>query len=163
MEYENGHAERYPYALVVRSATDGSIVHREEVPEKSPPISTDWPMAFDPLGRCLVYPEQKRICAWPLESASTVRVFQYAQRATCRGVAFHPSGQWLAAAGDDGLVKFFDTASWKLARTFDWGIGQLRAVCFSADGTHSATIGTGRKRASSTRTRSKIVVWDVDL
>jgi WD40 repeat protein len=154
-------------SLVVRSVADGSIVEREEVPNKNrpnPPLYLIWATAFDPLGRCFAYPGKKTVCVWPLGvEGSGLRVFKYAERAACRAVAFHPSGQWLAAVGDDAQVKVYDTASWELARTFDWGIGPLWAVCFSADGTRAAVIGPGRKRASGKRTESKIVVWDVDL
>jgi WD40 repeat protein len=69
------------------------------------------------------------------------------------GVAFHPSGQYLAAANNDGTVKLYDATSWKVARTFTWDIGRVRSVAFSPDGTLAAAGSDS----------GKVVVWDVDL
>jgi WD40 repeat protein len=68
-------------------------------------------------------------------------------------IAFHPSGQYLAATSNDTTVKLYDTATWQLARTFTWNVGRLRSVAFSPDGTRAAV-------GSDT---GKVVVWDVDL
>ncbi|MBY0457672.1 MAG: hypothetical protein K2V38_10065, partial [Gemmataceae bacterium] len=70
-----------------------------------------------------------------------------------RAVAFNPAGTLLATAGDDKLVTFHDTTTWKPVRSFAWKIGKLRAVCFSADGTRAATWGE----------KGGMVVWDVDV
>jgi hypothetical protein len=69
------------------------------------------------------------------------------------GLAFHPSGLYLAAASNDAPVKFYNTATWKVAQAFDWGIGRLRSVAFSPDGLLAAAGGD----------EGRIVVWDVDL
>jgi hypothetical protein len=69
------------------------------------------------------------------------------------GLAFHPSGRFLAATSNDATVKLYDTATWKLARAFDWGVGRLRSVAFSPDG----------MLAAAGNDKGKIVVWDVDL
>ena len=69
------------------------------------------------------------------------------------GLAFHPSGQYLAATSNDNTVKFYDTATWQLAHAFNWDIGRLRSVAFSPDGMLAAAGGD----------EGKIVVWDVDL
>lgn len=68
-------------------------------------------------------------------------------------LAFHPSGRFLAATSNDTTVKLYDTTSWQLATTFTWGIGRLRSVAFSPDGTLAAAGSDS----------GKIVVWDVDL
>ena|SRR5207248_7623789 len=69
------------------------------------------------------------------------------------GVAFHPSGAYLAATSNDEAVKIYDTATWQVARTFTWNVGRLRSVAFSPDGTRAAV-------GSDT---GKVVIWDVDL
>jgi WD40 repeat protein len=69
------------------------------------------------------------------------------------GLAFHPSGRYLAATSNDATVKLFDTSTWKVAHAFDWDIGRLRSVAFSPDGMLAAAGGD----------RGQIVVWDVDL
>jgi WD40 repeat protein len=68
------------------------------------------------------------------------------------GLAFHPNGAFLAVTNNDATVKLYDTATWKLARTFTWDIGKMRSVCFSPDGT----------LAAAGSDKGKVVVWDVD-
>jgi WD40 repeat protein len=68
-------------------------------------------------------------------------------------LAYHPSGKYLAVASNDETVKFFDTTTWDLVRTFTWKTGKMRAVCFSPDGTLAAAGGE----------KGQVVVWDVDL
>lgn len=81
----------------------------------------------------------------------------------CFGVAFHPSGELLAAVGNDGTVKLFDTTTWQVTRTFSWELGHLMSVCFSPDGTRAATIGVGFAPEDRDAVGGKVVVWDVDL
>ena len=69
------------------------------------------------------------------------------------GLAFHPSGRYLAATSNDATVKLYDTSTWEVVQTFDWDIGRLRSVAFSPDGMLAAAGGD----------KGKIVVWDVDL
>jgi hypothetical protein len=69
------------------------------------------------------------------------------------GLAFHPSGRFLAATSNDATVKLYDTETWTVSKTYSWKIGKLRSVAFSPDGLLAAAgSDTGR-----------IVVWDVDL
>ena len=69
------------------------------------------------------------------------------------GIAFHPSGKYLAATSNDETVKLYDTATWEVARTFIWNIGRMRSVAFSPDGA----------LAAAGSDKGKVVVWDVDL
>jgi WD40 repeat protein len=69
------------------------------------------------------------------------------------GIAFHPSGRYLAATSNDETVKLYDTTSWEVARTFTWDIGRMRSIAFSPDGT----------LAAAGSDKGKVVVWDVDL
>ena len=69
------------------------------------------------------------------------------------GLAFHPSGRFLAATSNDNTVKLYDTTTWEMAHAFDWQIGRLRSVAISPDGTLAAAGGD----------KGKIVVWDFDL
>jgi WD40 repeat protein len=69
------------------------------------------------------------------------------------GLAFHPSGRFLAATSNDTTVKLYDTTTWQVATSFAWQIGRLRCVAFSPDGCRAA-VGSDKGR---------ILIWDVDL
>jgi WD40 repeat protein len=69
------------------------------------------------------------------------------------GLAFHPSGRFLAATSNDKTVKLYDTTTWAVVEAFNWNIGRLRSVAFSPDGMIAAAGGD----------KGKIVVWDIDL
>jgi WD40 repeat protein len=69
------------------------------------------------------------------------------------GIAFHPSGRYLAATSNDQSVKFYDTTTWQVANTFTWDIGKMRSIAFSPDGTLAAAGSDS----------GKVIIWDVDL
>lgn len=67
-------------------------------------------------------------------------------------LAFHPTRPTLAGIqSGQTLVKFFDLQAGKVARKFNWKLGEALAVGFSPDGALAAAAFGG-----------KIVVWDVD-
>jgi WD40 repeat protein len=74
-------------------------------------------------------------------------------RSQFTGLAFHPSGRFLAATSNDQTVKLYDATTWAVAEAYTWGIGRLRSVAFSPDGMLAAAGGDS----------GKVVVWDVDL
>jgi WD40 repeat protein len=69
------------------------------------------------------------------------------------GMAFHPSADVLATVGNDPVVRFWDARTWKESRTLTWGLGKLKSVAFSPDGT----------RAAVGAVNGRVLVWDVDL
>jgi WD40 repeat protein len=85
--------------------------------------------------------------------AGPVRVLHNDSRQHFTGLAFHPSGRYLAATSNDATVKLYDTSTWQVAQAYNWDIGRLRSVAFSPDGMLAAAGGD----------KGKIVVWDVDL
>src|SRR5262249_51460332 len=48
------------------------------------------------------------------------RVANPARRKHLRRFAIHQSGNWLAAAGQDGAVILWNTVTWKVARRWSW-------------------------------------------
>jgi len=66
--------------------------------------------------------------------------------------AFTPDGRSLATVSKDRTVRFFDTANWAAARTYDWDIGPLLELTFAPDGT-TAAIGSAT---------GQILIFDLD-
>jgi WD40 repeat protein len=69
------------------------------------------------------------------------------------GIAYHPSGRFLAATSNDKTVKLYDAATGLQTKAFTWDIGRTRSIAFSPDGLLAAA-------GSDT---GKVVVWDVDV
>lgn len=68
------------------------------------------------------------------------------------GVAYHPSGRYLAVTSNDETVRVLDADRLAVVKSFAWKIGKLRAIAFAPDGLRAAVGGdTGQ-----------VVVWDVD-
>lgn len=96
---------------------------------------------------------KNRVTAYRTEDfRAPAGVVQNDSRKDFTGVAFHPSGRYLAATSNDTTVKLVATDTWQVTRTFTWNIGRLRSVAFSPDGT----------RAAAGSDTGKVVVWDLD-
>jgi WD40 repeat protein len=68
-------------------------------------------------------------------------------------VAFHPGGSFLATAGDDGLVRYWDPRTGRELQRCDGKIGTVLALAFAPDGMRCAAGGSS----------GAVVVWDVDV
>jgi WD40 repeat protein len=108
----------------------------------------------------IVFSPDGNTLAWTSGNEVQVRdASSHNQLATLQGelkfksTAFDPSGRILATAGNDGVIRFWDTATWTERVAFDWEMGAMWDVTFSADGLTAACCGMA----------GKIVVWDVDV
>ena len=164
LEYRHGKGEPYD-GLVVRSVTDGAILYRKPVDAKKGEALRDQAgqtLSIHPSGKYFAYPHKQQVRFHALASDVTAPKDRK-PGGTCRAVSFHPSGALLAAVGDSGTVTLYDTTTWKVAREFAWGIGELRAVCFTPDGTRAATIAAGKPKGRGKNAFGRAVVWDIDL
>src|SRR5262249_1335450 len=64
---------------------------------------------------------------------------------------FHPNNQWLALAGEDGLVRLVDRVTGRELNHFRGHLGPAASVAFSPDG----------QRLLSTSTEDQFKVWTV--
>lgn len=135
--------------LAVRDAVTGRVLREVSCPAKELKE-----LVAAENGRWLLLLAGRTIWVWSVDdwSATPKKILNDA-RPHFTGVAFHPSGQHLAATSNDTTVKLYDTATWQVAKTFTWNVGRLRSIAFSPDGMLAAV-------GSDT---GKIVVWDVDL
>jgi len=136
--------------LVVRSTANGEQEH-----------AAGWiceprafPLVVNPNGEYVVAINGMKIVVWGVEDP--IRNQRYVKNDSKKhftGIAFHPSGKYLAATSNDETVKLYDTTTWEVAHTFTWDIGRMRSIAFSPDGT----------LAAAGSDKGKVVVWDVDL
>jgi WD40 repeat protein len=135
-------------AFVTRDARTGAAV--SEIREKGKGYTA---VVQSPDLRFVAGRYENRITVWRTEDFRTpAGVVRNDTRKDFTGVAFHPSGRFLAATSNDATVKLVATDSRQITRTLTWGIGRLRSVAFSPDGL----------RAAAGSDTGKVVVWDVD-
>ena len=104
-------------------------------------------------GRAVVAVQRQpsRIVLWDVEKDCQAGQVELARKAIL-GLAFTPEGSWLITVSNEQTAKVWDTAAWQLRREFAWGIGELKCVATSPDGTRAAAGGH----------RGQIVIWDLD-
>jgi WD40 repeat protein len=141
--------QQWEYRRVTRSAETGEVI------ERSDPLPDDPDqMVLSPDGRAVACRTRNTLRIYPSSGGwGAVPEIANDGKPHFTGVAYHPSGRVLAATSNDKTVKFYDSASGRLSRTFTWDIGRMRSVCFSPDGLLAAA-------GSDT---GKVVVWDVDV
>lgn len=152
------------HAHAIAFTPDGELflVGSRELEIRKPDLTT--PVGFVPLQRgevrtMAVSPDGSRVAC---VVKNTVRVCRLADRkweATLHtgremiyAAAFTPDGQSVLTAGADGSVRFWDAATWRESRRFDWNIGKIHLAAFAPDGLTCAAAGE----------KGGVVVWDVD-
>jgi WD40 repeat protein len=111
-------------------------------------------LQFSPDGSRLVIRAGTSLLVWDARDLSRKpQKIRGERKGHFTGLAFHPTGRYLAATNHNETVTLFDTESWRPAATYAWDIGRMRSVAFSPDGALAAA-------GSDT---SQIVIWDVDL
>lgn len=120
-----------------------------------------WPLAFSPDGETLavadgdvtLYEMRQGLSRVVLPSGPPVRSGRSGvrRRPVVRDLAFDPSGRVLATANGDPVVRWWDATTGTALKSYDWGIGGVTAVAFSADGCLCAAAGA----------EGQVAVWDV--
>ncbi len=109
--------------------------------------------AFSPDGRLLATATGSRRRVWLWDVAGRRLLTQSrAFRQVLTALAFHPEGRLLAAGAVDGLIRLWDTASFREVAALNWKVGPVRALAFASDGMTAAAAGQ----------KGAVVVWDVD-
>ncbi len=119
------------------------------------PYSIDEPLQFSPDGQQLVGFNDMTLLVWPVPAPGplgTPKLIRNDTRKQFTALAYHPSGRQLYAASNDEAVHVFDTTHWERVRRFSWGMGRLKSVAISPDGTLAGAGGD----------RGDVVIWDVD-
>jgi WD40 repeat protein len=135
--------------LRVRSAKDGEILDKT-----APSCEGGSLLKVSPDGEWTAFASSSHLFAFhATEHGDSVKLAS-PNRKHITGLAFHPSGRFLAVTSNDATVRLYDVQNrWEIARTFEWKIGKLKSVAFSADGTLAAAGGE----------KGQVIVWDVDV
>ena len=135
--------------LVVRDAMTG-----EERLRVTYPSDYTFARAVSPDGSRFAVQGYSKLYVWDTATWGKPQRVECAGGRRFTALAFHPTRPLFAGIQESqGLVKFFDTVTWKLTARFAWKLGELRTVAFSPDGTLAAAGSAS----------GKIVVWDVDV
>lgn len=132
---------------VQRDVRTGEVVDECDGPEPG----SEWAVSAD--GTLVATALKNRVTVIAAENCAEPLAELKDGRKHFTGLAFHPSGKYLAATSNDETVKLYDTATWELAHSFTWKVGRMRSIAFSPDG---ALAAAGSEKG-------QVVVWDVDL
>ncbi|HEY1186704.1 MAG TPA: hypothetical protein VGE74_03555, partial [Gemmata sp.] len=117
----------YSPQLVVRSVSTGDALTVASIDGREAPS-----LALAPDGVRVVVAVLGSLYVFPLGSTLTPQQhIKNTGRKHFTGIAFHPSGRYLAATSNDATVKLYDTTTWEVARTVTWDIGRMRSIAFS--------------------------------
>jgi WD40 repeat protein len=136
-------------SVALRECATGKVLEDSPHPgafAERPAVSPDGELLIVIGGRSLYTYRTAELAEPPLKMTNEVK-------RNFTGVAFHPSGEFIAAASNDATVRLIDTATWQEARAFTWELGKMRSVSFSPDGLRLAA-GTEK---------GQVVIWDVDV
>ncbi len=133
-------------ACVLRDLATGKI--RDEVRDI---VSRPQGPTVSPDGSIWAVREGRNLSVYSaMEFGASVAWLRSPAKKAFTGHAFHPSGRYLLVSSVDQSVTFYDTATWQVARVYDWGVGKLFSVAVSPDGTLAAAGGD----------KGQIVLWD---
>lgn len=109
-------------------------------------------LAFAPDGPALVFSAGRALFAWSAVAARETARVQLASKYFL-DAAFTPDGRRLITVSREGAARVWDVGAWACERSFEWGVGPLRAVAVSPDGTRAAAAGDS----------GRVVVWDLEV
>jgi WD40 repeat protein len=96
---------------------------------------------FDPMWNRFVRVESRNQAEIYRVGSAEKRVLNTGHLGHVQGAAFSPDGSRLVTAGEDGVVKFWDTATWAEMFSLRAHTGRVEGLAFSPEGNHLATAG----------------------
>jgi WD40 repeat protein len=109
-------------------------------------------VAFSPDGRTLATASGWSVKLWDREDGKELATLS-GHKHMVWSLAFSPDGRTLVSGGSDNTMIFWDTTTWRVRGSFDWGLGTVRSLAFSPDGMTLAAGGNGG---------NSVIVCDVD-
>jgi WD40 repeat protein len=111
-------------------------------------------ICFSPDGALVAHTFGSRLLVWPAGGGpGPIAEREIDSRHYFNGLAFAPDGRFLAVGRNDRTLYCYEAANWEVVARYNWKIGNVVSVAFSANGQLVAAGGNS----------GKIVVWDFDL
>jgi WD40 repeat protein len=107
-------------------------------------------VAFSPDGKFVAAAAAWSVQVWALKGGNLRHTLR-GHKDVVWGVAYSLDGTRIVSGSEDGSVKVWDAASGTEVRSYDWGIGKVRAIAFAPDGLTAAAAGDGA-----------VAVWDAE-
>lgn len=101
-------------------------------------------------GERLVVAAGRSVRLWDTDEGVPLTKFR-AFRKFADALAVSPDRKLFAAGDRAGVVRVWDSASGREVKEYEWGVGEVRELAFSPDGTTAAAAGV-----------SAVAVWDLD-
>jgi WD40 repeat protein len=131
---------------------NGRVVAERPLDEKENPHGGRTRLTVLPDGSGVVGWRGRSVYIWPIDETKAARCVAINKKDVL-DVALHPSGHCFVTVCGSSEVSVWDTATSKLMRTYDWGIGEVRCVCVAPDGSLGA-VGSSN---------GKVALWDWDV
>jgi WD40 repeat protein len=132
----------------IRTLIDPQLTTADKKPIKAAHATIVEALAYSPGGKFLVSGAFQEVAVWDAQTGALVqKLTGFADRVVA--VAFSANGKYLATGGgaatEDGEIKIFDAATWKLVKDVKNGHSDtVYGVCFSPDGSKLATCGADK-------------------
>src|SRR5262249_12325587 len=108
-------------------------------------------------------PEDLRGWEWHyLMRLCKVEPLVFRDKTEVNGVAFSPDGEFLASAGEDGAVRFWNSRTGNVVKTFNTGTGSVVSVAFHPDGKHLAFVNARQVKVRDWTTGEEVVIGPCD-
>jgi WD40 repeat protein len=142
----------WTFLLVQREVTTGRVLVERPLTMQETPLGVRTRLAVTSDGSAVIGFRGRSIYVWPTDPDKPARRVTVAKKDVW-DAALHPSGRWVLTVCNTPEVMIWDTASWKMVQTYDWGIGQITCAAISPDG-FLAAVGSHT---------GKVVVWDWEV
>jgi WD40 repeat protein len=109
------------------------------------------PLRFSPDGTVLACAVPDGVALLDMSDGATAPTVRTSLPIPATDLAFHPNGR-LLTAGQDGIVRIWDTGSGNQLAALDWSAGPLHSLAVAPNGLTCAAGGEN----------GQVVVWDAD-
>jgi WD40 repeat protein len=110
-------------------------------------------LALSPDGRFAAFPQRYQLHVVDLTGGDGGTAIPHSGRKWFQAAAFTADGRYLAIVDGTSTVRFLESPAWKERHAYDWHVGELRGIAFTADGLRGVAVSA----------KGHLVIWDQDF